>query len=1269
MKSFVRNLLIKFFVFMFVVCAAVSIAVLPDNSKVDADGVESTFKVIEDASIRNGGEEDAFTGLQFAFSFNQAWLDEVNPVEGSIGLLVYPSVNDDAFVAGNSITANADAVDGIMFKGLKNVGGYMSASIVFDEDYIASLIERPTQKKIKAVLDGFYAADFTAIAFAEAGNGSYVYSNAYSTSLLKAAARIASGATTSFMGAEISEEVKALANSYLGNVVKEKAYVMNETTEVIGLEVQASEINKVVIGNEELYEGEDYDYFVEGNTLNLSEAIVWDFVYNAETNKDKYVDLYIYTDNGLIVLNVLFGVDEVIDTAAEFKDLFVKGDFDQAKADNGEYFEETGTYVLGADIELANEGVLSNRIDKLLVDGVSKFAGIFDGFGYAVNNATVQCNHSGYYPAGLLGDIVNNAIIKNVAFNNVSMAGTAGSWGILTGSVTGALIENVYVHLNETVPYGIGTFGIVQYTAEFTNVVIKADRAEDFEYEFAATTTKSDFSGRFNQAIGFGYTDNVIVIANNSPLGKQGANGQDFFFYGENETKHWYLYEGYSDETFEETVTYSTSKPSKNVRVEKTYRYNTGAELQAAYENAEVTIKPDVDALLNTGFFKFASGEFVWHSTYIVEFANGEGALENLTLSKIDANYESEVDFVPTVTIDGKDTYEVTDIKVTPYEGSTSDVVSIANGKLSANKEGKVQITLSYEIAGKVFTKSFDVEVVAIVVNDTVDFEASSGLLKTTAIEGAIVKATVTALDFAGNAVTKVLTVDNGGIVDGKFKVLTSYADTYGEANGVPYADNVVSALANSDKKGIRQQMKFVVETASGSYTFNNVMYYTEIIETADEFKALADWDYTVVNNNASYYKLGADINAAGLEYARTNWDKVFGYPTQKTSYPGFRGRFDGAGYTISNFEPASYGLFGGMNNMYDYWTGTATQIVIENVAFENIGSGPVLARFAPVMNTRNQFDRQAGKTVAQQAAGTVFKNIYVSVAEGAVLEGIIGGTGSWTGHHNLGKLSVTMQNILIDATKANVKLAKDNKAYNGQFAETNVVDFQRSFALFGGWVVSTTYGAPTDAEVVRFINEELHNVVILGNIPVALGRSKLAESGAKNNAVDHIDNGDGTYTHQAKAMLDTSDVYAYACNVTTGDIPVITGVKAGFQAALINNDGSDVAATLNYICYICGTPYYGWKLNCPNADCGANNNLNGGWAGNVWSSPAAYTFEVRDLTNFVNPTTADGKKEFVLNGVYKYYDGIINAEQVNLEAFKAAGYWSVVDGALVFGA
>jgi hypothetical protein len=44
------------------------------------------------------------------------------------------------------------------------------------------------------------------------------------------------------------------------------------------------------------------------------------------------------------------------------------------------------------------------------------------------------------------------------------------------------------------------------------------------------------------------------------------------------------------------------------------------------------------------------------------------------------------------------------------------------------------------------------------------------------------------------------------------------------------------------------------------------------------------------------------------------------------------------------------------------------------------------------------------------------------------------------------------------------------------------------------------------------------------------------------------------------------------------------------------------------------------------------------------------------------------GNYEFVLQGVYKYNDGAIKASEVDLDAFKATGFWSVVDGELLWG-
>jgi hypothetical protein len=173
-----------------------------------------------------------------------------------------------------------------------------------------------------------------------------------------------------------------------------------------------------------------------------------------------------------------------------------------------------------------------------------------------------------------------------------------------------------------------------------------------------------------------------------------------------------------------------------------------------------------------------------------------------------------------------------------------------------------------------------------------------------------------------------------------------------------------------------------------------------------------------------------------------------------------------------------------------------------------------------------------------------------------------------------------------------------------------------------------------------------------------------------KNNtwAVKQIVNEDGTYSYVAKDNLDTSDVYAYACNQTVGDIPLVTGLKPAFAAQVVNNDATTGLTDFAEICYVCGLAKT-WSPTCPN--CGANtNNQQGGWIGNnQWNHRSVYTYALRDLTNFKNPTTDYFEKcEVVLQGVYKYSDGAIKANEVNLDAFKATGFWSVVDGALVFG-
>ena len=122
-----------------------------------------------------------------------------------------------------------------------------------------------------------------------------------------------------------------------------------------------------------------------------------------------------------------------------------------------------GYYILANDIDAAGkdpiclidfDGYINNKANS----GVG-FVGIFDGRGHTISNLTVKTG--GYAKiGGLFGQILNPAIIRNVAFVDVTTDGV-GYKNLMTGEsgrMTG-LMENVFISAKGDVEIVFGLFG------------------------------------------------------------------------------------------------------------------------------------------------------------------------------------------------------------------------------------------------------------------------------------------------------------------------------------------------------------------------------------------------------------------------------------------------------------------------------------------------------------------------------------------------------------------------------------------------------------------------------------------------------------------------------------------------------------------------------------------------------------------------------------------------------------------------------------------
>lgn len=123
-----------------------------------------------------------------------------------------------------------------------------------------------------------------------------------------------------------------------------------------------------------------------------------------------------------------------------------------------------GYYILANDIDAAGKAPIclidfNDHINNKANSSVG-FVGIFDGRGHTISNLTVK---NGAYAkiGGLFGQILNPAIIRNVAFVDISTDGTTSYRYLMTGEsgrMTG-LMENVFISGKDNAEMAFGMIG------------------------------------------------------------------------------------------------------------------------------------------------------------------------------------------------------------------------------------------------------------------------------------------------------------------------------------------------------------------------------------------------------------------------------------------------------------------------------------------------------------------------------------------------------------------------------------------------------------------------------------------------------------------------------------------------------------------------------------------------------------------------------------------------------------------------------------------
>ena len=300
-----------------------------------------------------------------------------------------------------------------------------------------------------------------------------------------------------------------------------------------------------------------------------------------------------------------------------------------------------------------------------------------------------------------------------------------------------------------------------------------------------------------------------------------------------------------------------------------------------------------------------------------------------------------------------------------------SSKVSISNGKITARGMGKTDVTLSYKDSNnQVFNTVITVEVIRPVADSGMKFNLFSAALGYYKDVYADLQNKSVIKDVLGNDASK---VTDAYVVDGiQLKVEGD------KILNLPVAKE--SSLLN----------KVVIGTATYAYSCEIDTYGALVADKEDlaifdvHFTNADETEYSYVNG---YCELLRDIDATGFKPKHTAVHtvnpKVDMYNSYGNYYVGFRGTFNGKGFTIFNLDttrdPITYinkngnkqvdsqsvGLFG-------YIAGPAT---IKNVAFENMkvvnGSGITYRGLCSVV-----------ETTTTPKGNCTFENIYISLSE-----------------------------------------------------------------------------------------------------------------------------------------------------------------------------------------------------------------------------------------------------------------------------------------------
>lgn len=343
----IKSNLLKVCALVFSVCAVFAVATY--SIKANAEEV-STFEVVQEADIRVA-EEGVAGGLRFTTNVDDAWFTANGTA--TFGTLIFPAKN-------GSVDKEASVKDNVNELSAVDIGAVESASsalefkasLVFDDAYIQGVLAGlGKDAEFDYVKYSLLAMDFTAVAYAELSNGNVVYSNAYTTSMLKTA-----------IAKYLADNTNEAALAYLGNVTVQSvsantfsAGVLTEVAEVLNYTASGS----VIVSTP-----------AETIALNAGESLT---LAPSDLGEDKEGQIIIYGNGATEIYNVVYK-DIVVKDVVNYDAIdgaFVDGDI--MGSTPVQIYWNGDTYLPGDTVSAdSDETVLKYQT----IGGVETFVGI-----------------------------------------------------------------------------------------------------------------------------------------------------------------------------------------------------------------------------------------------------------------------------------------------------------------------------------------------------------------------------------------------------------------------------------------------------------------------------------------------------------------------------------------------------------------------------------------------------------------------------------------------------------------------------------------------------------------------------------------------------------------------------------------------------------------------------------------------------------------------------------------------------------------------------